>query len=120
MQEKKFSTLPTQEKMTALVNWIEEKKGRDVLALNLVGISGCTDCAILVTASSMRHGQGLADGVLTFCGEQKFEYLGMEGYQSGQWILVDLNDVTIHIFLEPMRELYRLEQLWADAPRLHG
>lgn len=40
----------------------------------------------------------------------------MEGYEAGQWILVDLNDIIVNIFLEPVRELYRLESLWEHIP----
>jgi ribosome-associated protein len=53
---------------------------------------------------------------MAWCREQKVEFLSMEGYQAGQWILVDLSDVVVNIFQAPTRELYRLESLWAESP----
>ena len=50
------------------------------------------------------------------CHERNYEYLRVEGYEAGQWILVDLNDIVINIFLEPVRELFRLEALWGQPP----
>ncbi|MDE7066056.1 MAG: RsfS/YbeB/iojap family protein, partial [Desulfovibrionaceae bacterium] len=57
----------------------------------------------------------LADGIAELCSRENFEFLRMEGYQAGQWILVDLNDIVVNIFQEPVRELYRLETLWTGA-----
>ena len=73
------------------------------------------DIVLICTASSARHARSLADGLTEMCKQQKFEILRTEGYQEGQWVLVDLNDVIVHIFQEPVREMYRLENLWAGA-----
>ena len=71
---------------------------------------------IIASASSARHARSLADGLSEMCKQEKFEILRTEGYQEGQWVLVDLNDIIVHIFQEPVRELYRLESLWASVP----
>jgi ribosome-associated protein len=55
---------------------------------------------------------------MQFFGEHGYELLGMEGYQVGTWILVDGNDVVIHIFQEQARFFYHLEGLWAGAPQI--
>lgn len=117
--EKKFKDIPTAEKIATFVGWLEEKKGRDVLALDLAGMNAFAESIIIVTAGSVRHAQGLADHVLGMCDDGKIEFLRMEGYQAGQWILLDCNDVIINVFQPPVREMFRLESLWADAPVLH-
>ncbi|HEU6436879.1 MAG TPA: ribosome silencing factor [Nitratidesulfovibrio sp.] len=117
--EKKFKDIPTAEKVATFVSWLEEKKGRDVLALDLAGLNAFAESIIIVTAGSVRHAQGLADHVLGMCDDEKIEFLRMEGYQAGQWILLDCNDVIINVFQPPVREMFRLESLWSDAPVLH-
>ena len=61
----------------------------------------------------MRHAQALADYVLEKVGQSGLEYMGMEGYKGGDWILLDLNDVIVHIFLTDTRQFYNLEGFWA-------
>lgn len=111
--KKKYSLVSTTEKLRILMPWLREHKARDVAELDLAGRNAFTEGLIIATATSVRHAQSLADGVAELCSRENFEFLRMEGYQSGQWILVDLNDVVVNIFQEPVRELYRLENLWA-------
>ena len=114
-QKKKYATLPTREKLELIAGWILDKKGRDLVALDLTGNQTFTEGIIIVTASSIRHAQGLADTVLQESKARPFEFLRMEGYQTGQWILLDMNDLVVSIFQEDTRELYRLEDLWKTA-----
>ena len=117
---RKFSTASAAEKTAVLVQWLEESKARDITALDLAGQSPCMDVVIVVTASSLRHAKSLADGLMEQCTKNKYEYLRMEGYQTGQWILSDLNDIVVHIFQQDTRELFRIESLWKQANVLHG
>jgi len=113
--QKKFADTPVREKLERIARWIEEKKGRDILALDLTANHTFTEGIIIVTASSIRHAQGLADYILEESKAERFEFLQMEGYQAGQWILLDMNDLVISIFQDDTRELYRLEDLWKNA-----
>ena len=115
---KHFSVMPTAEKTGILMNWLKEHKVRDLVGLDLCGASPICDMLIISTASSVRHGRSLADGLLEFCHENNFEFMRMEGYQSGMWILTDLNDIIVHIFQQETRELYKLETLWREAVTL--
>lgn len=117
---RKFSTASAAEKTAVLVQWLEENKARDIVALDVAGKSPCMDVIIVVTASSLRHGKSLADGLMEQCTKRNYEFLRMEGYQTAQWILADLNDIVVHIFQRDMRELFRIESLWKDACVLHG
>ena len=117
---RKFSTASAAEKTAVLVKWLEESKARDLVALDVAGKSPCMDVVVVVTASSLRHAKSLADGLMEQCTKNNYEFLRMEGYQTGQWILSDLNDIVVHIFQQDMRELFRIESLWKDAPVLYG
>ena len=76
------------------------------------------EALVIASATSVRHAQSLADGIGEMCRARNYEYLRMEGYTAGQWILVDLNDIVVNVFLEPVRELYGLEALWNKAASL--
>ena len=113
--EKKFSTISAVDKAKVVVGWLEEKQGGDILALDVRGINNVADAMVLVTAKSLPHAQALADCTLDGCGKENIEYLGMEGYKTGRWILVDLNDVVVHVLLNDVREFFNLEGLWSKA-----
>ncbi|MDZ7759740.1 MAG: ribosome silencing factor [Desulfovermiculus sp.] len=107
-----------QDKVKSVVHWLAEKKAKDIVALDVKAMNSLTEAVLIVSASTIRHAQALADGLMQHFGEQGFEVLGMEGYQMGTWILIDGNDVVIHIFQEQARSFYHLESLWTGAPRL--
>ena len=112
---KKYSVVATDEKIRQVSGWLTDKKANELVALNIPEKASIAESAIIVTASSIRHAQGLADTVLERCREENFEFLRMEGFAVGEWILLDLNDVIVHIFQEESRERYRLEELWPNA-----
>lgn len=114
-KEKKYSTIPASEKAPLLQAWLAEHKARDLETFTLPEGNPLADLVMICTASSARHARSLADGLNETCKQQKFEILRTEGYQEGLWVLVDLNDIIVHIFQEPVREMYRLEALWSGA-----
>lgn len=113
--QKKYSPLPTTEKTADILQWIEEHKGKEPTVLDLTGQNAFAESLIVVSATSVRHAQSLAEGVAELCRERNYEFLRMEGKQTGQWILLDLNDVVVNIFQEAVRDLYKLESLWSAA-----
>ncbi len=115
--KKKYSTLPTAEKMEILLEFVSEHKAKNPTVLNLTHQNTFAESMLVITASSIRHAQSLAENISTFCKQQNFEFLHMEGKQLGQWVLLDLNDIVINIFQESARELYNLEALWAELPQ---
>jgi ribosome-associated protein len=112
---RRFSLLPALEKAAIVAQWLDEHKAHDIVTLDLAGKAPLTDVALIATVSSVRQGQSLADGVLALCKEQNFEFFHVEGQTTGQWILVDLNDVVVHLFMAEARELYNIEALWRTA-----
>lgn len=98
-------------KLTHMESLLTDQKAGDPFVHIFRDPNPVSDAIIIVTATSRRHAQGLADHLLQGCREAGYEFLSMEGYDNAQWILVDCNDVMIHIFLEETRALYRLEEL---------
>jgi len=114
----RYSAVPYTEKVAAIVDWLEDKKAKDILGLDMSKQNSLSDAVVIATAASVRHAQGLAEHVLRSAHEHNYEYLRMEGNAVGQWILLDLNDVIIHIFQQDTRDLFRLDDLWPAAPVL--
>uniref|UniRef100_A0A7C4AAN5 Ribosomal silencing factor RsfS n=1 Tax=Fundidesulfovibrio putealis TaxID=270496 RepID=A0A7C4AAN5_9BACT len=108
----------TLEKVRLVATWLGEKKARDITALDVSSVCSVTEAMVIATATNMRQAQALADHVLAKCAEEKVRMLGMDGYKTGQWILVDLNDVLVHIFMEEARQFYNIEGLWAEGAEI--
>ncbi len=104
--------------MRLVAQWLHDKKALDITALDVAGLCSVAEGLVLATARNVRQAQALADHVLKTAGESGISYLGMEGYRTGTWVLLDLNDVLVHIFQEDSRRFYNLEGLWADAAAL--
>lgn len=94
----------------------DDKKGNDILLLNMEGISYMTDYFVIASASNTTLVRAIADAVEDKLAEEEVFCRHKEGYQDGHWVLLDFGDAVAHIFLEEERNFYNLEQLWADAP----
>lgn len=101
-----------------IAGWLEEKKAKDVKVLDVTPFSSVADVMIIVTAQGARHAQSLADWLLEKYAENSITYLGMEGYAEGLWILVDSNDILVHILQEESRKFYNLDGLWSQCRSL--
>lgn len=108
------------EKIIKMVQWLEEKQATGVLALDVHAACSVTEAIIIVSGSNLRHAQALADWLRQKCKENKIEFLGMEGYASGNWILMDFNDLVVHIFQEEYRQFYHIEGLWGEVPVIYS
>ena len=115
---KKFKEIKTQEKLQLISEWLDEKQAIDVVAIDVTGICPISEIVMVVSAKGVRHAQSLADNTLEKLAADNIEYLGMEGYQTGDWILLDLNDIIIHIFQEDNRGFYNVEGLWSEGTRV--
>lgn len=115
----KTPSIPTEQKCQMLAKLLDEKQGEDIIALDVTGICPIAEHLIVVTGRGQRHAQSLADAAMQLAKEHKLTSFGMEGYDAGTWILVDLNDVIIHIFQDEMRRHYNIEGLWAEGTRIN-
>ena len=94
---------------------LEDFKAQDISVISLPEASYEVCSIIVVTATSTIHGKSMAKNLKSQAKLQQLDYLGIEGEDNGQWVLVDLNDVVVHIMIKPTRELYQLESLWDEA-----
>lgn len=93
-----------------------DKKAKDILLLNMEGLSPVTDYYVICSAGNTTLVKTIADNIEDKMGEAGVFVTHKEGYADARWILLDYGDVVAHIFLEEERDFYNLEQLWADAP----
>lgn len=105
----------TEARITALMTALEDQKGQNLFLQRMGEANDIADAVIIATASSVRHAQGLARALVDVSKASGQKYARMEGFEAGQWILLDCNDIIIHIFQEDVRDLYRLEELWTDS-----
>ena len=96
----------------------EDNKAEDLVVLDVRGISSFTDYFIIMSGRSTRHVQGLAETLKKEMHSKRVNDKNCEGLRDGQWVLLDFNDVVIHIFYKEQRSFYDLEGLWHDAPRV--
>lgn len=93
-------------------------KGLDPVLLEVSKFCSFADFFLICSGGSRRHVLALAQHVEETLAKAGVKPLGVEGLDEGQWVLMDYNIMVIHIFLEPLREFYNLEDLWSEAPRI--
>jgi ribosome-associated protein len=99
------------------VNAALEKKAKNLIVLNVKELSAFTDYFLICSGASDRQVQAIASSIREKMKQHDILPLGVEGESHGQWILMDYDDVIVHIFYEPVREFYDIERLWSEAPR---
>jgi ribosome-associated protein len=104
--------------LTAAIAAALEKKAADVVVLDLTRASAFTDFFVICTGTNRRQVQTIADAVQEAIGKRGVKPALIEGYDRGEWVLVDYFDFIIHVFLPTTREFYSLERLWGDAERV--
>lgn len=97
---------------------MHDVKGQRVIALDVSALTDVTDHMVIVSGSSGRHVRAIVNRVLEAAKDHGVEPLGVEGREAGDWVLMDLADVLVHVMREESRAFYDLEGLWeaADAP----
>ena len=101
-----------------VVSACEEVKGKDITILDVHSISDFADYFVVVSGRSDRQVQGLTNRIMDELFRLGVKPLSVEGYEDGQWVLVDCGGVVVHLFYEPVREFYDIESLWMRAKRL--
>lgn len=101
-----------------IVEACEDVKGGEVIVLDVASISDFADYFIVASGRSDRQVQGITNRVIEELSRYGVRPLSVEGYEDGQWVLIDCGDVVAHIFYEPVRSEYDLEGLWMRARKL--
>ncbi len=97
------------------VSALEDLKGSDITVIDVQGKTSVTDFMVIASGTSSRHVKSLAENVLEKVKEQGVRPLGSEGLDGGEWALLDLGDVVVHVMQVPTRQFYDLERLWQGA-----
>ena len=95
-----------------------EKQVKDPIILDVSKLCSFTDYFVIISGRSTRHVQGLAEALEAELRSKRLATSKSEGLQEGIWVLLDFNDVVVHIFYSESRQFYDIEGLWHDAPRI--
>ena len=100
------------------VRFALEKKAYDLVLMEVSQLTSLADYFLICTGRSDTQVQAITQSIEDNLGHLGSRPLSIEGYTTGQWVVMDYGDVVVHIFFEPVREFYALERLWARAPRV--
>ncbi len=103
----------------SVIDALEELKAKDVREIDVRGKTSIADLLVIASGTSARHVKSIADEVGKFAKQAGVMPLGVEGEQEGEWVLVDLGDVIVHVMLPRIREFYGLERLWTVGDHGH-
>jgi ribosome-associated protein len=109
----------TSKKMAAIaVEALEDRKGEDIRIIDISEISTIADYFIIASGTNINQVQALADNAQEKLGRAGFNTKNVEGYDSGNWILLDFEDIIVHVFDSENRLFYDLERIWRDGKRI--
>ena len=103
--------------VNATVAALEDVKARDIVVLDVKNMTALFDKIIIASADSTRQTRALSNNVQEKLKALGARVYGVEGEQTGEWVLVDLGDVVVHIMQPAIRKYYNLEELWTPLPR---
>jgi ribosome-associated protein len=98
-----------------IINTLDDMKARDVQVIDVREKTSITDVMIIASGTSSTHVKALAETVAFKAKDAGAPALGSEGMNDGEWALIDLNDVVVHIMLPKVRDFYHLERLWGSG-----
>ena len=105
---------------TAVIDAIEDIKGFDISVMDVRKLTSITNYMIVASATSSRQAKAIADNVREKIKEKGYEIRSTEGEKDGEWVLVDLEDIVVHIMVPATRAYYNLEQLWSETESRKG
>ncbi len=110
---KKFSTQSSRALCDFAERILDDMKARDIRVLDVQGMTGITDYMVIASGTSERHVRSIAVALISEAKKAGLQILGSEGEQGGEWALVDLGDVIVHVMQSVTRDFYNLEKLWS-------
>ncbi|MBW1971627.1 MAG: ribosome silencing factor [Deltaproteobacteria bacterium] len=113
---KKF--LNPKEKSLECIKAALDKKAFDIVLLDVKKLVDYTEYFLIVSGRSDRQVKAIGESIIETMKKKNEKPLGVEGMSEGRWVLIDLDEVIVHIFFYPIREFYDLENLWIEAPKI--
>jgi len=111
----KQATFDLEAMKVAVIDALDDIKGFDITTMDVRKLTNMTSYMIVASATSSRQAKAMGDNVRSKLKEKGYEIRGTEGEKDGEWVLVDLNEIVVHIMVPATRAYYNLEQLWGDA-----
>ena len=99
----------------AICKAASDKKARDIVIMDMKGISSSTDYFVVCSANTATQVRAISDNIEEELAKEGVAFNHKEGYREGEWVLLDFGDVIAHVFMQEAREYYALERLWGDA-----
>ena len=109
-----------QELKRTIVDVLEDSKAVDITTLDVAELCSFTDHMVLASGTSNRHVNALVEHVVDGLKAEGVRPIGVEGRETGEWVLVDYGDVVVHVMQKEARAFYDLERLWRDIPDSDG
>ncbi len=97
-----------------VIKALEDLKAQDLVILDVKAKTSVADFMVIATGTSSRQVMALARNVQDLTKEHDLKFLGIEGLDAGEWVLVDLGDILVHVMQPQVREMYALEKLWGN------
>jgi ribosome-associated protein len=100
-----------------LINALEDLKGKNIIELDVRGLSDVMDTLIIASGTSTRHVKALAENAVMDAKKHGHRPMGVEGVEASDWVLVDFGDTVLHVMQQETRDFYELEKLWSMEPK---
>lgn len=111
-------SIDSKDKALEIAHLALDKKASDLVLLEMKDLVPYTDYFIICSGESTQQVKSISDHIEESLARKKIKPLGVEGRGAARWVLMDYNDVVVHVFERETREYYMLEKLWLDAPRI--
>ncbi|CAE6939033.1 ribosomal silencing factor RsfS [Pseudomonas marincola] len=111
----KKQNISSEELVKLAIAALEDIKAQDITTIDVREKTSITDFMVIASGTSSRHVKSLVDNVLEKVKEQGVRPIGSEGLDTGEWALLDLGDIVVHVMLPTARQFYDLERLWQGA-----
>ncbi|MGC9362877.1 MAG: ribosome silencing factor [Candidatus Syntrophosphaera sp.] len=101
-------------KLEAIIGWLSEKQAENIRVYDVENNSSYTDLIVVCEGTADLHNKAIASHVLDMAKENKYKVIGKAGLEFGQWVLLDVGDIIVHVFLPEKRQYYKIDQFFAD------
>lgn len=107
-----------EELLESVIKAADEKRAKNIIALDMKGLSIMSDYNVITHASNARLINAIAEAVVEAGSKLGYEVKNIEGKKTGNWLLIDLGSIIVHVFSEGERKHYQLEDLWSEAENI--